>query len=84
MKLELMAAEFALDAPLVFDGTYVASEVVLSAPNGSEVVLRPSRRRQLQAAEDGGSCRRHEGRRQQLQEAEDGTAATRMAPRSSG
>ena len=48
VRLELESGEYQLDAPLTFDGSFGASEVMLSAPIGAEVVLRPSSRRRLQ------------------------------------
>ena len=50
VELTLQAGEYYLDAPLRFDASSRATEVVLSAAAGAEVVLRPSaRRRRLQS-----------------------------------
>ena len=49
VRLELGAGEYELDAPLTFNGSVGASEVVLSAPPGVEVVLLPPPRRRLQS-----------------------------------
>ena len=50
VRLTLQAGEYTLDAPLRFDASSGAAEVVLSAEAGAEVVLRQSaRRRRLQS-----------------------------------
>ena len=52
VELTLQAGEYQLDAPLRFDDSSGAIEVVLSAAAGAEVVLRPTvRRRRLQGGD---------------------------------
>ena len=54
VELTLQEGEYELDAPLHFDDSSAAAEVVLSAAEGAEVVLRPTaRRRRLMQGGDG-------------------------------
>ena len=45
VELTLQEGDYELDAPLHFDDSSAAAEVVLSAAEGAEVVLRPTAKR---------------------------------------